>query len=153
MDGVKEVYEVEKKEAVMNYEEFKQYMYESRREVPRYFMMISKPIYYFSLGNYRVTTSVLSRVDFLKGRWADLPLARRRKTSILMAIWLLLMILFDLSIKVLNALILSINTFTTLGFGEIPIKGVARYLAIIQGFIGWFMLSLFSVSLISQLMH
>ena len=41
----------------------------------------------------------------------------------------------------------------TLGFGEIPIKGLPRYLAIIQGFIGWFMLTIFSVSLISQLLN
>jgi len=51
-----------------------------------------------------------------------------------------------------NALMLSINTFTTLGFGEIPIKGLPRYLTIIQGFIGWFMLSIFSVSIITQLL-
>ena len=38
-------------------------------------------------------------------------------------------------------------------FGEIPIKGLPRYLAIIQGFIGWFMLTIFSVSLISQLLN
>ena len=55
--------------------------------------------------------------------------------------------------KTLNALMLSINTFTTFGFGEIPIKGLPRYLAIIQGFIGWFMLTIFSVSLISQLLN
>ena len=37
--------------------------------------------------------------------------------------------------------------------GEIHIKGLPRYLAIIQGFIGWFMLTIFSVSLISQLLN
>lgn len=37
--------------------------------------------------------------------------------------------------------------------GEIPIKGLPRYLAIVQGFIGWFMLTIFSVSLISQLLN
>ena len=61
--------------------------------------------------------------------------------------------LIVIGIKILNALMLSINTFTTLGFGEIPIKGLPRYLAIIQGFIGWFMLTIFSVSLISQLLN
>lgn len=63
-----------------------------------------------------------------------------------------LSVLYDITIKLLNALMLSINTFTTLGFGDIPIKGLTRYLAIIEGFIGWFMLSIFSVSLISQLL-
>jgi hypothetical protein len=48
---------------------------------------------------------------------------------------------------------LSLNTFSTLGFGEIPTKGLARYVAIIQGFIGWFLLSVFLVSLISQVLN
>lgn len=46
-----------------------------------------------------------------------------------------------------------INTFTTLGFEEIPIKALPHYLAIIQGVLGWFMLTIFSVSLISQLLN
>jgi hypothetical protein len=70
-----------------------------------------------------------------------------------MALWIIMLIILDLFVKFLNALTLSINTFTTLGFGEIPIKGIPRYLAIIEGFIGWFMLTIFSVSLISQLLN
>jgi hypothetical protein len=62
-------------------------------------------------------------------------------------------LIYDLAVKALNALMLSVNAFTTLGFGEIPIKGVPRYLAIIEGFIGWFMLTIFSVALISQLLN
>jgi len=50
----------------------------------------------------------------------------------------------------LNAFTLSLNAFVTLGFGAIPTKGVARYLTIAQGFLGWFLLSLFTVALINQ---
>ena len=59
----------------------------------------------------------------------------------------------SLFIKVLNAIMLSVNSFTTLGFGEIPTRGIGRYAAIIEGFIGWFLLTLFSVSLITQLLQ
>jgi len=52
-----------------------------------------------------------------------------------------------------NALTLSINSFVTLGFGHIPTKGLARYFTIFQGFIGWFLLTIFSVSLISQVLN
>ncbi len=152
-EGIREVFEEEKKESVMNYEEFREYMNESKREIPGYFILAAMPLYYFALANYKTTVRILGRLDILKGKWVALPPKRKIGTSIIMAFWLLLMIMFDIAIKILNAVILSINTFTTLGFGEIPIKGIARYLAIIQGFIGWFMLSLFSVSLISQLMH
>lgn len=39
-------------------------------------------------------------------------------------------------ILLINALTLSQNSFTTLGFGRIPTTGLARYVCIIQGFIG-----------------
>ena len=53
-------------------------------------------------------------------------------------------------LSVLNAVTLSLNSFVTLGFGEIPTKGAARYVTIIQGFIGWFLLSIFTVAVINQ---
>ena len=89
----------------------------------------------------------------MKGTWQDLSKSKRIWKSVLLITFFLIAIVYDIFIKMLNALMLSINTFTTLGFGEIPIKGLPRYLAIIQGFIGWFMLTIFSVSLISQLLN
>lgn len=55
-------------------------------------------------------------------------------------------------IHLLNAINLSLNAFTTLGFGDIPTHGAARYVTIVQGFIGWFLLTIFSVSLINQVL-
>jgi len=57
-----------------------------------------------------------------------------------------------LIISMLNAITLSINSFITLGFGTIPTKGLAKYICIIEGFIGWFLLSIFIVALINQVM-
>lgn len=55
-------------------------------------------------------------------------------------------------LSLLNAITLSLNAFVTLGFGEIPTKGVAKYITVVQGFMGWFLLSIFTVSLVSQLL-
>ena len=55
-------------------------------------------------------------------------------------------------ISLLNAITLSLNSFVTLGFGTIPTTGAARYVCILQGFIGWFLLSIFTVSLINQIL-
>jgi hypothetical protein len=52
--------------------------------------------------------------------------------------------------SMLNAVTLSLNAFITLGFGNIPTRGVARYFCVLEGFIGWFLLSIFTVSLINQ---
>ena len=56
------------------------------------------------------------------------------------------------SISIINAITLSLNSFVTLGFGTIPTTGAARYVCILQGFIGWFLLSIFTVSLINQIL-
>jgi len=55
-------------------------------------------------------------------------------------------------VSLINAITLSLNSFVTLGFGTIPTKGLARYVCIIQGFIGWFLLSIFTVALINQVL-
>lgn len=55
--------------------------------------------------------------------------------------------------SLVNAFSLSLNTFITLGFGTIPTTGIARYVCILQGFLGWFLLSIFTASLISQILY
>ena len=68
--------------------------------------------------------------------------------------WLVILLClpFFVFIRALNSVTLSINAFSTLGFGQIPVRGFTKYVAIIEGFIGWFLLSVFIVSLLSQMM-
>lgn len=59
------------------------------------------------------------------------------------------------SVKIYIELILlsflnSLNSFTTLGFGELPRRKSTAYIAVIEGFIGWLALTLFSVCLVTQ---
>jgi hypothetical protein len=69
--------------------------------------------------------------------------------SVFKIVFRLMKMLFLISI---NATTLSLNAFVTLGFGRIPTTGMARYLCVIQGFMGWFLLSLFTVALINQVL-
>jgi hypothetical protein len=59
----------------------------------------------------------------------------------------------NLIFRALDSTALSINIFTTLGFGNTDAKGLPMYLTVLEGFIGWFLLSFFSLSLISQLIN
>jgi len=78
----------------------------------------------------------------------DLTSKNREKTFIAT----LAFVAYSAFIHILNALTLSLNAFTTLGFGDIPAHGAARYVTIVEGFIGWFLLTIFSVSLINQVL-
>ena len=151
--GIHEVYLEEKQPELLAFHEFKEMIENNAKTVPRFFTATALPLYKWALSGTKLTASVLSRFDVLKGTWQEVPPSRRWWKVILLVGAFLIAIFYDVIIKILNALMLSINTFTTLGFGEIPIKGLPRYLAIIQGFIGWFMLTIFSVSLISQLLN
>lgn len=53
-------------------------------------------------------------------------------------------------LKYIDSLFLSMNVFTTLGFGELKVKGSAIYLTVLEGFIGWFLLGIFSVCILNQ---
>jgi hypothetical protein len=63
-----------------------------------------------------------------------------------------LRVLSGLFLSFLNALTLSLNAFVTLGFGNIPTRGAARYVCVTEGFLGWFLLSIFTVALINQVL-
>ena len=151
--GIHEVYMEDQQEELMQYDEFKSVVESYGKTVPKFFAITALPLYKWAVSGTRLSASFLKRIDIMKGTWQNLPAHQRFWKSILLVSAFLVAIVYDIFIKMLNALMLSINTFTTLGFGEIPIKGLPRYLAIVQGFIGWFMLTIFSVSLISQLLN
>lgn len=152
-EGASEVYQEEKEKELMPFHEFREVIEKEGKTAPRFFYSTALPLYKWSISGTRLSGWFLSKIDVLNGTWSELPKSGRwLKTTLVIGAFILALI-YDLFIKVLNAVMLSINTFTTLGFGEIPIKGLPRYLAIIQGFIGWFMLTIFSVSLISQLLN
>ena len=151
--GIHEVYLEEKKEELLEYDEFKTLVESSGKTVPKFFSRTALPIYKWAVSGTKLSVSRLKRIDFLEGNWQDLPEKKRFWKKMLLIGAFSIVLIFDVFIKMLNALMLSVNTFTTLGFGEIPINGFPRYLAILQGFIGWFMLTIFSVSLISQLLQ
>ena len=151
--GIHDVYLEERQDEIENNEQFLKVINAHKDDVPRFFYLAAMPIYKWSVAGTRLYSRLLRRVDFLKGTWKETDKKVRPFKTLLVVVMFVIAIGYDLFIKVLNAVMLSINTFTTLGFGEIPIKGLPRYLAIIQGFIGWFMLTIFSVSLISQLLN
>lgn len=151
--GIHEVYLDNQKEDLLEFDEFKALVTQQGKTVPKFFTATALPLYKWAISGTKFSASVLKRIDIMKGTWNDLPPQKRWWKSFLLIGAFTVAICYDVLIKMLNALMLSINTFTTLGFGEIPIKGLPRYLAIIQGFIGWFMLTIFSVSLISQLLN
>jgi hypothetical protein len=77
----------------------------------------------------------------------------RFKTSTIVTLNFIGFLIWGLIMRLVNSFILSLNAFVTLGYGEIEAKGIARYFCVVEGLVGWFLLSIFSVSLISQILQ
>tara|TARA_B100000963_G_scaffold59490_1_gene47523 strand:+ start:10814 stop:12958 length:2145 start_codon:yes stop_codon:yes gene_type:complete len=136
------------------FENFKKILNEAKLEVPNSIRIVSKPVYQFSLTRHKIIKYLYSKFEFMAGKkWKNLENKTKIKIGFISYILIFLYLVYILFVRMLNSLILSINSFSTLGFGQIPVRGFVKYLAIIEGFIGWFLLSVFIVSLLNQIMN
>jgi uncharacterized protein YjbI with pentapeptide repeats len=150
---LEELYSNKHKDDLFTFTQFKKRLKESESSVPFFFMLFLKPLYWVAVIKHKINKSLYKRVEFLQGKWVDLTAGKKFFLGTLTFLAILTYGVYLIAIRSLNSLILSINTFTTLGFGDIPVVGVSRYVAILEGFLGWFLLSIFSVSLISQILQ
>ena len=141
------------REDIVAYQTFKTVLDEGRIRLPLYFRWLGTPLYRLSLLHHNISAWFYRRTEILSGTWDEQSQGRQRYVALVSGIGVAGYIIYLLAIRSINSLFLSINTFSTLGFGEIPVRGISRYMTILEGFIGWFLLSIFSVSLISQILQ
>jgi len=133
--------------------DFKETLDKNKVHMPSMLASLARPIYQISLLRYKLLNFSYKKAEFMAGRkWVDLEKKDRYLIGILTFFLTLTYIIYLIFIRALNSIVLSINAFSTLGFGQIPVRGFTKYVAIIEGFIGWFLLSVFIVSLLSQMM-
>ncbi|MEA3505285.1 MAG: hypothetical protein U9R32_08865 [Bacteroidota bacterium] len=92
-------------------------------------------------------------MEILNGPWTQLTTKRKFIAGTIVTITIITYIIYVIITKAINSIILSLNTFITIGFGEIPVKGLSMYVSIIEGFLGWFMLAIFTITLLTQVMQ
>jgi len=135
------------------YNEYMSFVTESKGRVPWYFNIFGKPLYFLELIRNKPTKLFYKLIDIFPDEWETMSSAKKVIATIMYGVVFIATVLWFFLIHVLDSVALSLNVFSTLGFGQIPIKGIPRYLTILEGFIGWFLLSIFSVSLISQVIQ
>lgn len=133
--------------------DYKKEMTESKIKVPTFILLLGKPLYLLSVIKHKASTLLYRKTEVLQGRWVNLKPARKISVALTFVLSLLVYVIYLIFVRALNSTTLSINAFSTLGFGAIPVKGASRYITILEGFLGWFLLSIFSASLISQMLQ
>lgn len=145
----KQVQEAERDEQ----SELSEFISTHKKSLPSYYWFLGGRWFNLSLIYYKIEHSILLGFSKLIDSWRTKNTFLRTMASISFFLMLICMAMVDIFMRLLDSLTTSLNAFSTLGFGEIPVRGVAKYLAVLEGFIGWFLLSIFSVSLISQIIQ
>lgn len=145
--------EHKRRRALDDLQNFRTTLEVSRTDVPVFIAWLGRPLYGLNRVYLTASAWLMERFDIVPGRWQELTQGRKFWTSVLIGAYMLGFLVWGVMMRFVNAFALSINAFVTLGYGEIQAQGVARYLAVLEGAVGWFLLSIFSVTLISQLLQ
>lgn len=135
------------------YQEYCNFSEQYKEQLPKTYLWIVRPLFWISFSNYFLKLRMLQSMDKVNHNLQDSIRTNRLAAKTYAAAWILIYLVTAISIKALNAFVLSLNAYTTLGFGDIKGSGLSRYLVVIQGFIGYFLLTIFSVTLLNQLLQ
>ncbi|MCU0426548.1 MAG: hypothetical protein MUF71_13075 [Candidatus Kapabacteria bacterium] len=145
--------EHKRRRALDDLQNFRTTLEVSRKDVPAFIALLGAPLYGLNKAYLGFSAWLVERFDIVPGRWNELSAGRKAWTGAAVSAYMLGFLVWGVVMRFVNAFALSINAFVTLGYGEIQARGVARYLAVLEGAVGWFLLSIFSVTLISQLLQ
>ncbi|HAI74697.1 MAG TPA: hypothetical protein DCM08_00480 [Microscillaceae bacterium] len=115
--------------------------------------VLGKPLYNLSIMVRSFNYWVVVKQRLIPGEWSKKTRLQQIWGSVQIISFFSIYLLLGLVARIINAATLSVNAFVTLGYGEITAVGMSRYLAVVEGLVGWFLLSIFSVSLISQILQ
>lgn len=152
---IHEVY-INKGDDKLVYKNIKHKYLKSKKKVPRLLKIFGKFI--FCLGNLRhnIIPNLLRLFNFQSDSWESITSPwQKTKSVLIITLITILFLAYILIVKFFNSFILSINSFFVIGFGALPEEdeGIAMYLSIIEGIIGWFLLTIFTITLLSQVLQ
>lgn len=141
------------KKILQDLQQLHYFLHQSNEKLPSIFRVIGKPFYYLSLFYYKLNRWFIENYYLQQRNWQATDKKTRFLNGFIISFYFFIFVSSGFLMRSLNAITLSLNSFVTLGYGEISARGVSRYLAVLEGLIGWFLLGIFSVSLISQMLQ
>ena len=151
--SLKELFFAECEKEMPDYKSFRSKYLNHKNKLPLIIRILGFPIYECWSLKYSLTAFVYEKFEILNGSWGELNTKRKMIISLIVILLIIFYLLYIVIIKCINAFILSLNMFITIGFGVIPEKGLAMYIGVIEGFIGWFLLTIFTITLLSQVLQ
>jgi hypothetical protein len=135
------------------YERLKGLFKDKKTEIPFSIRLLGSPLYGAWQFRQKFTFWLYDKVEFMHGSWKNLDKNKKFTVGVIVITGILFYSIFLSAVKFINSFFLSINMFVSLGFGKTPEQIIPMYISIIQGFVGWFMLTIFTITLLSQMVQ
>jgi len=136
--------------------EIKEFLDDYKKEgkkIPRILRLFGEPIHFLGKFRYDIIPNLIHFFNFQPKKWKSLSNVEKIWSAFLIMTISISYLFYVLIVKFINSSILSLNSFVVIGFGSLPEKGIAMYLSIIEGIIGWFLLTIFTITLLSQVLQ
>lgn len=124
-----------------------------RKKLPRVILLFGEPLHFLGRLSKKVVPQLIQFFNFQPKEWSSLKPFEKITSGFLITCIILTFALYVVIVKFINGLILSINSFVLIGFGKMPEKGIAMYISIVEGLIGWFLVTIFTITLFSQVLQ
>ncbi|MBU1370236.1 MAG: hypothetical protein KJ578_11605 [Bacteroidetes bacterium] len=151
--SLKELYSNDIEEEKEQFEAIKTHYLKNRSEIPLLVRGLGFPLYFFWNARQQLIWFVYSKIELMHGKWNQLGSSRKAVVGTVTALSLFIYFAMVLLIKFLNSFMLSLNMFLAMGFGKTPENRAPMYLTVIEGLIGWLMITIFTITLLSQLLQ
>lgn len=125
------------------------------KKAPRILRLFGQPLHLLGKFKFDVIPGLVKLFNFQPKAWESLNNGEKAWSGMLIFIISIVFLIYVIIVKFFNSLILSLNSFVVIGFGALPEQenSLAMYLTIIEGIIGWFLLTIFSITLLSQVLQ
>lgn len=152
---IKEAFDRKQNVIEKDLEELRNKYIVSDRKMPRIMALFSNPLVFLGRLRFKILPNLIRTFDFQQNAWEDLNLWQKIKSGTIIVCITIIFSSYVIIVKILNSLVLSLNSFILLGYGALPEEdeGMAMYLTIIEGIIGWFLLTIFTITLFSQVLQ
>jgi len=151
--SLKELYtkDIEKEES--DFLRFKAKYIDSGKKLPRIIRLLGNVIFHMGLLQLRFTPYVYEKIDFKRSKWVELSPVRKAILGLFVFLLVVFYLLFIMVLKFINGFILSLNSFGFINVGTLPDGGIAMYFSVIESITGWFLLTIFTITLLSQILQ
>ncbi len=152
---IEDIYIKEEESLKNDLEVLKNQYVQAGKELPRILKLLGGPLHFLGKFRYRIIPKLIRLFNFQPKGWELLSTGQKIGSGLMIVIICVCFLSYVLVVKAFNSVVMSLNSFVVIGFGAIPDEtdGFAMYLSIIEGIIGWFLLTIFTITLLSQVLQ